>query len=90
MINLTRPLNTMASRPLSNVLVPIESKHMLRPKPLGGEQVRFKNTRKRKPNYTINVQKRLKKHGLEKWLSSKKGIITLWKKVLKGRHTLST
>jgi len=40
--------------------------------------------------YRPHAGKRLKKHGLLKRLSTRRSIIMLWNKVLKGRHNLST
>lgn len=51
----------------------------------------YQQTRtKARITYRPNVAKRLKKHGLLTRLSTRRGIVMLWNKVLKGRHNLST
>ena len=41
-------------------------------------------------HYRPNVYKRHKKHGLEKRLSTRRSLVMLWRRVIKGRHVLST
>ena len=41
-------------------------------------------------HYKPNARKRIKKHGFEKRTSTVKGLQTLWRRFLKGRHSLST
>merc|ERR1712215_139560 len=51
----------------------------------------FKNTRPKHHYwelYKCNPNKRIVKYGYQKRISSEKGLNTMWRRYLKGRHTL--
>lgn len=88
-IQVARSYGIMCSQPVSCSQVLLQSSVTPDAESVGGVTMEQVRTLKR-VHYKPNAHKRLKKHGLQKRLSSRNGIKMLWRRYLKGRTSLST